>query len=727
MAGAALLLATAALLLTAAAGEGPTVRYDFTIGRQWVDPDGFNRAALTTNYNGALVGPLIRVQNGGRVLLNVTNESYQPITIHFHGIHMSKNQWMDGVAGGTQCGIPSGHSYLYNFTVQQSPGTYMWHGHYIATEADGLHGLLIVDPSPEEASAYEDLPKDELLVEIQDWYHLEARTLAEGLVPMPEMPKERGAGLPLKWPGNPQMLLINGKGIWNCSKDFDPVFGANKGFGFTYCSDVSYFEAVGTNNDRIVGSQTVWNVDPGKRYLMRIVNLATVQYMTFRVEGHNLTVVAADGHRVKPFTVPQLDVQVAERYDVILEANGQAGKTYRVVVGTKFRFSGGPSGAGPHQFANLTYSGAAGNSSAAPPPASSSSNTTIYGLVPYVPTKKFNLTNPNANVMDYFDPRWVRSLEGDFHEDLRGEADHQLVIDGYLWFTKEDYLLWTPNSIEFKNDPSGLALLPLAKSGVRNAGSKLLSNQNNVWTLELNKTYDIVFHNYGETWKPELGQIDEHPWHVHGYSFFVLGYGAGRYPGFANASRAGLLNLVDPPLRDMVTVFPGVMANGSVGLNLVQMPDVTKARPWVYNFSGTNLTADCYINDPRPDCALAAKPLGWSVIRLVADNPGVWNVHCHIVWHQVMAMQGYLITDVGKVPEMPREYAESMLTNCPAMGASMSTLSDVLNAAGHGDLMEESSSSPRPTVNPQGTSGAGRSTLGWAVALVLGAALLAFM
>jgi FtsP/CotA-like multicopper oxidase with cupredoxin domain len=30
---------------------------------------------------------------------------------------------------------------------------------------------------------------------------------------------------------------------------------------------------------------------------------------------------------------------------------------------------------------------------------------------------------------------------------------------------------------------------------------------------------------------------------------------------------------------------------------------------------------------------LTIKPYAWSLIRFVADNPGLWALHCHIAWH----------------------------------------------------------------------------------------------
>ena len=45
-------------------------------------------------------------------------------SIHWHGLHMKNNCWMDGVHGITECGIAPGESFTYRFTVDQDPGTH---------------------------------------------------------------------------------------------------------------------------------------------------------------------------------------------------------------------------------------------------------------------------------------------------------------------------------------------------------------------------------------------------------------------------------------------------------------------------------------------------------------------------------------------------------------------------------------------------------------------------
>nr|QCZ35197.1 laccase 30 [Salvia miltiorrhiza] len=71
---------------------------------------------------------------------------------------------------------------------------------------------------------------------------------------------------------------------------------------------------------------------------------------------------------------------------------------------------------------------------------------------------------------------------------------------------------------------------------------------------------------------------EDHPLHLHGYHFYVVGQGFGNFNPSRDTAR---FNLVDPPIRNTINVPVG----------------------------------------------------GWTVIRFVADNPGVWLMHCHIDSH----------------------------------------------------------------------------------------------
>ena len=61
---------------------------------------------------------------------------------------------------------------------------------------------------------------------------------------------------------------------------------------------------------------------PGERVRLRLINGSAMSYFDVRIPGLKLTVVAADGQPVRPVTVDELRIAVAETYDVIVEPAG---------------------------------------------------------------------------------------------------------------------------------------------------------------------------------------------------------------------------------------------------------------------------------------------------------------------------------------------------------------------------------------------------------------------
>ena len=94
-----------------------TIIYDFNITWVTANPDGmFARPVM--GINGQWPLPEIRATVGDRVVVNVLNLlGNQSTSLHFHGLYMNGTTQMDGPVGVTQCGIPPGNLFTYNFTV----------------------------------------------------------------------------------------------------------------------------------------------------------------------------------------------------------------------------------------------------------------------------------------------------------------------------------------------------------------------------------------------------------------------------------------------------------------------------------------------------------------------------------------------------------------------------------------------------------------------------------
>jgi FtsP/CotA-like multicopper oxidase with cupredoxin domain len=116
---------------------------------KWTLTDGVEATAYT--YNGTVPGPMIRVTEGDKVRIIVTNQLPEPTTIHWHGVEVPNA--MDGVPGLTQDPIQPGETFTYEF-VAKPAGTYMYHSHYdgdIQVGA-GLYAPFIIDPKEPEAN-----------------------------------------------------------------------------------------------------------------------------------------------------------------------------------------------------------------------------------------------------------------------------------------------------------------------------------------------------------------------------------------------------------------------------------------------------------------------------------------------------------------------------------------------------------------------------------------------
>ena len=106
----------AAIVLLANWAIAATVTYDFNI--TWVNasPDGFERPVI--GINGQWPIPQISIDKGDRLVVNVLNRlGNQSTSLHFHGLYMNGSTEMDGPVGTSQCAIPPGASFMYDFKV----------------------------------------------------------------------------------------------------------------------------------------------------------------------------------------------------------------------------------------------------------------------------------------------------------------------------------------------------------------------------------------------------------------------------------------------------------------------------------------------------------------------------------------------------------------------------------------------------------------------------------
>ncbi|KAK6164058.1 hypothetical protein DH2020_000922 [Rehmannia glutinosa] len=165
-------------------------------------PDG--EEGVVMGINGQFPGPTIRARAGDTIHVELTNRLHtEGVVIHWHGIRQIGTPWADGTASISQCAINPGETFLYRFKVDKA-GTYFYHGHYGMQRSAGLYGSLIVDVAEGEKEIFQ--YDGEFNILLSDWWHKGSHEQEVDL-----------SSNPMRWIGEPQTLLINGRGQFNCS------------------------------------------------------------------------------------------------------------------------------------------------------------------------------------------------------------------------------------------------------------------------------------------------------------------------------------------------------------------------------------------------------------------------------------------------------------------------------------------------------------------------------
>ena len=112
--------------------------------------------------NGRVPGPIIRLREGQKVTLNVTNRLRHTSSIHWHGVLVPPD--MDGVPGVSFAGIKASETFVYQFRIKQY-GTYWYHSHSPGQLQGGVYAPLIFDPLAPDPIKYD----REYIVVLSDW------------------------------------------------------------------------------------------------------------------------------------------------------------------------------------------------------------------------------------------------------------------------------------------------------------------------------------------------------------------------------------------------------------------------------------------------------------------------------------------------------------------------------------------------------------------------------
>jgi CopA family copper-resistance protein len=260
--------------------------------------------AVATTINGQIPGPTLVWREGETVTLHVTNHLKKTSSIHWHGIILPAG--MDGVPDISFDGIAPGETFTYTFKVQQH-GTYWYHSHSEFQEQTGMYGTIVIKPRKRDPFVYD---KDYVVL-LSDWSDEKPETIYKKLKQMShyynfsrrtvgtflEEVKEKGFS-----------NAFSDRKMWNEMRMNDRDLSDVTGYTYTFLM-----------NGKNPATQFKALFNKGEKIRLRFVNAAAMTFFDVRIPGLKMTVVAADGNHVKPVSIDEFRIGVAETYDVIVE------------------------------------------------------------------------------------------------------------------------------------------------------------------------------------------------------------------------------------------------------------------------------------------------------------------------------------------------------------------------------------------------------------------------
>jgi len=336
---------------------------------------------------------------------------------------------------------------------------------------------------------------------------------------------------------------------------------------------------------------TVFNVTQQQQYRFRVVNAGLAYGLQLSIDSHMLEIVATDGHEIDPILVNSFIAFPGERVDFTIYANQPVG-SYWIRTSTLATNVVLPQGR-----AILHYSGA--------PNGDPTTNATNCKAQPTGYCVVFNCINEAPETANYVcvmvDEVKTPSkyLSQDYYED-HGLDQYTPDLELFLNFG----LKFGPSINGISNVKSRSMLLgqdltnnPYIVPCNSSCGTTIPCTCTNIISLPYMAAVQLVFTNYVAT-----GGASPHAVHLHGHSYAVLHVG-----------------------HQSINATTG-LANG-------RNPDVTCADPLCITTKWTNDRPWFDTSDPSLKDTIVLPPFGYVVVRIRANNPGVWFMHCHLESH----------------------------------------------------------------------------------------------
>jgi CopA family copper-resistance protein len=296
-------------------GAGPTIPtvsgsdIALTIGDVAARIDG--RVTRAIGINGTVPGPLVRLREGQRVRLRVTNAIQSKrggdmqSSIHWHGLLVPFA--MDGVPGISFPGIDPGQTFNYEFSIVQS-GTYWYHSHSGYQEQEGVYGPIVIDPAGADPIAYD---REHVLV-LADQSPMSGATIFKKL-------KQMGGGY-----FNMQRMTLSG-----LLAGRDLPWQERREWARMRMDSADIADVTGSTYTFVINGRGPFDnwtglFRPGERVRLRIINAAAQTNFNVRIPDLPMMIVNADGQNVRPVTVDEFQIGVAETFDVIVTPGDRA-------------------------------------------------------------------------------------------------------------------------------------------------------------------------------------------------------------------------------------------------------------------------------------------------------------------------------------------------------------------------------------------------------------------
>jgi FtsP/CotA-like multicopper oxidase with cupredoxin domain len=249
----------------------------------------------TTAYNGVFPAPLLRLQEGRPVLVEVQNDTDRPEQLHWHGQKVPTD--IDGAAEEGAPYIPAHGARRIRFTPGP-PGFRFYHTHLTAGsdlslgQYSGQVGPVYIEPR-REPGRYD----REVFLTLKEF----GPSLTQGGDMDTDFLRPAAVDPQLKATGDAAMSASLAKGM-------------PKGYEVGY----KHF----TINGRKLGYGDPIRVKQGERVLFHVLNGSAGEIRSLALPGHGFQVVALDGNPLlQPVATPVLWIGAAERVSAIVEMN----------------------------------------------------------------------------------------------------------------------------------------------------------------------------------------------------------------------------------------------------------------------------------------------------------------------------------------------------------------------------------------------------------------------